>query len=83
MKVTCPHCDGEHDVSATTPNPDERYYTAKEVAKMMGVSAVTVKKWIYDKKLHAVRYSGRTSPWRIPSSSLTAYKQQHRTYQPR
>ena len=85
ITVTCPHCDEEHmvDVSLLQSNPsEERYYSAREVAKMMGVRRGTVKKWIYDKKLHAVRLPGRTNPWRIPASSLAAFRQQHRTYQP-
>jgi excisionase family DNA binding protein len=84
ITVTCPHCSEDHDVLIDlTPNPEgERYYTAREVASMMGVSRFTVKNWIYQKKLHAVRMSGRTSPWRIPASSLATFRQKHRTYQP-
>lgn len=83
MTVTCPHCEEEHEVRIDlTPNPDERFYTAKEVARMMGVQPMTVKRWIREKKLHAVRMKGRTTPWRIPSSSLMKFRQQHLTYQP-
>jgi excisionase family DNA binding protein len=84
INVTCPHCDEEHevDVSHLQPNPsEERFYSVTAVARMMGASRLTVKRWIYDKKLHAVRLPGRTTPWRIPASSLANFQQQHRTYQ--
>lgn len=85
ITVTCPHCDEEHEVNVSSiqSNPaDERYYTARQISDLMGVSTYTVKTWIRDKKLHAVRLPGRTSPWRIPASSLTAFRQKHRTYKP-
>lgn len=85
ITVMCPSCNHEHQVAVELPQPnlaEERFYTAREVASMMGVSRFTVKKWIYDKKLHAVRLPARTAPWRIPASSLAAFRQQHGTYQP-
>ena len=42
------------------------YYTTKEFAKMLGVRVRTVRYWISEKKIKAIKLSPNTE-WKIPS----------------
>jgi len=46
---------------------EERYLSTREFAKIMGVSRVTVIKWIKSGKIVAYNVHGR---WRIPYSEI-------------
>ena len=46
---------------------EERYLSTREFAKIMGVSRVTVVKWIKSGKIAAYNIHGR---WRIPYSEF-------------
>jgi len=46
---------------------EERYLSTREFAKIMGVSRVTVVKWIKSGKIVAYSVHGR---WRIPCSEV-------------
>lgn len=47
---------------------ENKYYTAKEFSKLIGVHEVTVRKWIMRGQLEVVRFSPRCV--RIPSTEL-------------
>ena len=48
---------------------DEKIWSVKEVAQKLGVSTVTIRKWIKEGKIRAKRI-GR--PWHIPDSAVRA-----------
>lgn len=47
-------------------------YSIKEFASLLGFSARTVRQWIIDGKINAVKIMGE---WRIPESELERLKQ--------
>jgi len=84
VDVTCPHCKNHFtvEIEATgveaapvTPNTSERYYKLSEVAKRLDIGRSTLKKWIYDKKIKAVKFGtgGGSDPWRIADSEIARF----------
>jgi len=58
--------------------PNEKMYSIKEVAGMLAVGRDTVKRWIDNGSLEAVKLpkaggKGRNTTWRIPESSLKRF----------
>lgn len=45
----------------------ERYYSTREVRKMLGVTGKTIRSWIKEGKIKAVNIHGR---WYIPESEI-------------
>ena len=50
----------------------ERWYTVKQVAKHLQVSAVTVRRWLRDGLLRGSRLPGKAG-WRIPAGELERF----------
>ncbi len=50
----------------------EKFYRITEIAKMLKVSPLTVRRWVLEGKLKAFHPSG-TRLYRIPESSLKAF----------
>lgn len=48
---------------------NEKFYTVPEVAAMFNVLEMTVRTWIWDGKLEAVK----VGQWRIPGDKLQAF----------
>lgn len=53
--------------------PEETYYTIQEYAKLLKVSARTIRREIERGNLKCIRIGERT--WRIPASSIKAEEQ--------
>ena len=84
IDVTCPRCGHDHSIRAVVENPgDDKFLKVTDVARMMGVGRQTVQRWINEKKIHAVRASGRTNPWLISMSSLADFRRTHSSNKPR
>lgn len=49
--------------------PPEQLYTTAEVAALFAVSGETIRDWINDKKLRAVKI-GKGHYWRVPASAV-------------
>lgn len=47
---------------------EDKYFTVKEFAQLVGVHEVTVRKWLMSEKIHAVKFGTRCV--RIPASEL-------------
>lgn len=56
----------------TTTAPLTRYYSVADVARMLSVHPVTVRRWIYTGKLHAVKL-GDTGENRISESEILRF----------
>jgi excisionase family DNA binding protein len=57
-----------------TERKQEKYYTAKEIADMLGVTPATVRNWIRENRLEAIRPSPRAI--RVSETSLETFLQQ-------
>lgn len=66
----------------TDEKADERYYKVGEVEKMLSVSKTTMKRWIKDKKIRAVKFGPDVegSPWRISESAIAEFKEKYSRY---
>jgi len=82
VDVTCPNCNHGFTVEVEaaetappTPNPSERYYKLSEVAERLSIGRSTLKKWIYEKKIKAVKFGkgGGSDPWRIADSEIARF----------
>lgn len=58
----------------------EPMYSTGKVASMLDVSPYTVREWIRDGKLKAVKWGGQH--WRVPKSSLLDFLNQRHGPQP-
>jgi excisionase family DNA binding protein len=61
-------------VSITPGSFDEVHYTTSEAAKLLGVSADTVKCYCHRKQLGGRKLLGKTGPWFVPKSAIEEYK---------
>lgn len=61
--------DGSH-MSTTAPDPDDRLYTVSEIAKKFKVTPYTVRQWIKDGLLIAIKPSGQ---WRVTHAEFVAF----------
>ena len=88
LLVTCPKWNYTHTHTVDEgdmPNADgslrrERYYNFRELEKLMGVSRSTLKRWVYEGKLTAVK-QGRQSggaPWYVSETSLHNFREKHK-----
>lgn len=55
---------------------EEKFYKVGEIEKMLSVSKSTLKRWIRDKKIRAVKFGANVQgrPWRISESALEEFK---------
>lgn len=55
---------------------EEKFYTASQVEKLLGVSKSTMKRLIKAKKIKAVKFGENVqgNPWRISESALAEFK---------
>ena len=65
-------------VSITPGSFDEVHYTTSEAAKMLGVTADTVKRYCNQRpqRIKGRKLLGRSGPWFIPKSAIDDYKSQ-------
>lgn len=81
--VTCPKCAHSHSITLSEDelpgSASERFFKLAEVQKMLNVSRRTVKRWIYDGKLKAVKPTGnaQSSPWFVPESALKEFRRKY------
>jgi excisionase family DNA binding protein len=82
VDVTCPRCKHAFTVEVEaaeptppTPNTSEKFYKLSEVAKRLDIGRSTLKKWIYEKKIKAVKFGtgGGSDPWRIADSEIARF----------
>lgn len=66
----------------TEEKADERYYKVGEVEKMLSVSKSTLKRWIKDRKIRAVKFGAdiEGNPWRISESAIAEFKRINARY---
>jgi len=50
-------------------NMEKKYYSVMEYADQLGISPLTVRLWIRDKKIVAIKNPGGRA-WQIPASEL-------------
>jgi excisionase family DNA binding protein len=60
---------------------DEQLLTVDEVARRLGVTAETVRRWLRSGELRGVRFA-RKAGWRIRESDLQAYLAAHANVPP-
>lgn len=85
IDVTCPSCKNRFTIeveaaeeAAVTPNPEatpSKFYKLSEVAKMLSIGRSTLKKWIYEEKIKAVKFGGGegSDPWRISDVEIARF----------
>jgi hypothetical protein len=61
-------------VSIAPGSLDEVHYSTREAAKLLGVTADTVKCYCNRKQLKGRKLLGTTGPWFIPKSAIEAYR---------
>lgn len=54
-------------MSDISPTPDDPFYSVETVAEMFDVEPYTVRNWIRDGKLEAIKVLGR---WRVKKSEV-------------
>jgi len=61
---------------------EEKFYRVGEIEKMLSVSKSTLKRWIKDKKIRAVKFGDdvQGNPWRISESALAEFKTKNARY---
>jgi excisionase family DNA binding protein len=66
----------------TDEKTEEKFYRVGEIEKMLSVSKTTLKRWIKDKKIKAVKFGDdvQGNPWRISESALAEFKQKNARY---
>jgi excisionase family DNA binding protein len=81
IDVTCPHCRHtfavkvEPDPVAPNKGTPPRYFKLSQVAKMLDVGHSTLKRWIYEKKIEAVKFGAQegSNPWRISQAEIERF----------
>jgi excisionase family DNA binding protein len=60
----------------------EKFYKVKEVEEMLGISKSTLKRWIKEKRIRAVKFGDNVegNPWRISESALDEFKRLNSHY---
>jgi len=65
----------------TDESADEKFYKPSEVEKMLSISKSTMKRWIRDKKIRAVKFGpADRGSWRISASALAEFKKTQAHY---
>ena len=52
---------------------EERWYTVSEVARRLRVQDKTIRHWIHQGRIRAVRLPGRRSGWRISEQAVQEF----------
>lgn len=84
ISTTCPHCGeeltielAEEDVTPNRESSDNsvRFYKLAEVGDRLHVSRATLKRWIYEGRMKAVKFGNASGcdPWHIPHSELERF----------
>ncbi len=64
-------CSEQTSIEKAVSLPEKEMLSVREVAKLFGVSEVTVRQWLYEGKLAAIKTP--TGLWRIPRSEVEKY----------
>lgn len=66
----------------TDESKEEKFYRVGEIEEMLSVSKSTLKRWIKNRKIRAVKFGDdvQGNPWRISESALAEFKKTNARY---
>lgn len=68
----------KHKTAPASPLLAEKLYKLAELETLLSSSRKTIKRWINDGKLEAVKLgSGPNAPWRVSASAIQRFRESH------